>query len=86
MPLFTAEEWKKHVAERQAARELSAKKKRLLARQRRLRLKLKNNTTRFRRDDKLQTELRRVAALCLKLEVPLDGALEHEIIRDVMES
>lgn len=86
MTFFSKEEWEKHVAERKKARDDVAKKKRLMRRQKRLRSQLYRHMDRFRRDEKLQTELRRVAALCIKLGVPLDPGLEREILRSVMES
>lgn len=83
---MTSDEWDQHIAARKKARDDLAKKRRLMGRQKRLRTKLKNNLQRFRGNADLQLELRRVAALCIKLSVPLDPGLEREILKTVMES
>jgi hypothetical protein len=80
------DEWNKFIEERAKHRKDKAQKKRLMDRQKRLRSKLYGNRSLFRVNDKLQTELRRVAALCIKLDVRLDPLLEREIIQTVMDS
>ncbi len=72
-------EWREEQALRKA-------KTRLRARQRALVHKLTSKPETFRRDEKIQTELRRVAKLCLTLDVPLFVRLEEEIFNKVHES
>ncbi len=76
---MTREEWEKAVALRKTKRNLAA-------RQRRLAFKLRLNMSKFRSNPVLQTELRRVAALCLKLGERLDPGLAREVVADVMAS
>jgi hypothetical protein len=79
VPLFSAEEWKQAQKEKRT-------KQRLSHRQRWLMQKLRRNLSKFRSDPKIQLELRRVAALCTKMDVHLNSALNDEIVRRVMES
>jgi hypothetical protein len=72
-------EWREMVAKKAA-------KKRLKARMKRLVHKLQSRPETFRRDPDIQTELRRVASLCVKLEERLHYRLEAEVFRGVMES
>ena len=78
MPLFSAEEWNK-----------VQKEKRTLHRLKKRQQKLVENLRRWphgcRQNHKFQTELRRVAALCMKLDTPLLSLLELEIIQSVHE-
>jgi hypothetical protein len=67
---------------------VALKKSRLHLKRRMNRLvrKLQAKPETFRRDPDIQTELRRVANLCLKLQERLHYKLENEVIKGVMES
>ena len=65
---------------------LKKKKHRLRLRMKRLVRKLVIWPESFRKNHELQTELRRVAALCSKLEERLHYRLEREFVNGVMES
>jgi len=75
----TREEWKKAVRLRKTRLNLAVRQRTLLR-------KLRSGRSKFRADAELQTELRRVAALCLKLGEHLFGDLAREAILEVMES
>lgn len=76
---FNREEWEKAQKEKRTV-------KRTYARHQKLLRELRRGTTKFRSNPKLQLELRRVVALCTKLGIHINSALQDEIIRDVMES
>lgn len=79
MPLFTAESWKAAQKEKQLRKNLQKRQHKLL-------LAWRRNRSRFRQDEKIQLELRRVAKLCCKLGTPLHTTLESEIVDHVMLS
>jgi len=79
VPLPSAEEWR-------AAQALRKTKRNLEVRQRKLSLLLRRGCDRFRRDEKAQVELRRVARLCVRLGVRLRPELEDEVVGRVMAS
>jgi hypothetical protein len=62
------------------------KRVRLKSRLRLLTQKYRRNVSAFRVDPKLQTEMRRVAALCIKLEMHLPSHFQDEIARGIHES
>lgn len=72
--------------EREKARREAKTKRRLRMRQQKLLISYRRGIERFRRDQKIQIELRRVAKLCTKLDVPLSSILQDEIVRIVMDS
>lgn len=76
---MTRSEWEEAARLRKTKRNLAGRQRRLLTRLRCARAK-------FRADAALQTELRRVAALCLRLGERLSPDLEREVLSRVMDS
>ncbi len=74
---MTNEEWRALVALRKTKRNLAERQKRLV-------LKLRRSRKAFKADSGLQTELRRVANLCMKLEQPLHHLLGVVLVEEVM--
>ena len=79
MPLFDHESWKKN-------QKVQKTKRNLVRRQRELVRKLRARPSKFDQDEALRTELRRVANLCVKLDVRLFEELERHVLKGVMES
>jgi hypothetical protein len=74
---LTNEEYREMVKRRASVR-------RLASRERKLTRCLRFNPTKFRHDEKIQLELRRVVKFSAKLGVALHPALESEIVGHVM--
>jgi len=74
------------IKEREKTQKIRVTKRNLKTRQQKLLALIRRNKTKFRQNAKAQVELRRVVALCTKLGERLNGMLEEELVRKVMES
>jgi hypothetical protein len=79
MLTMTREEWEKTQKVHKTKRNLRHRQQKLVA-------LLYRNKQRFRRNPKAQVELRRIAALCVRLEERFNIVLQEEFIGGIMDS